>query len=194
MPSSVQIGWTRCRAARAAAPRARAPTARAPGRRTATARTRASRRARRGSARRDRAIGRHAAGRLALLGEVGDQVARRRARRGGARRAAAPAASDRLQSASSSRQNAPSARPSSIGPADPSPRQNGILPGSPGAGETITRSRVMSSMRQVVAPRMNVSPGRLSYTISSSSSPTRGPPGRRGTRRTARDRGSCRRS
>ena len=35
----------------------------------------------------------------------------------------------------------------------------------------------MSSMRQVDAPRRKVSPGRLSYTISSSSSPTRVPSG-----------------
>ena len=40
-------------------------------------------------------------------------------------------------------------------------------------GETRTRSWVISSMRQVVAPRMKVSPGRDSKTISSSSSPTR---------------------
>ena len=56
-----------------------------------------------------------------------------------------------------------------------SPCQKGILPGSPGAGETSTRSCVISSMRQVQAPRMMVSPVRLSKTISSSSSPTRAP-------------------
>ena len=48
-----------------------------------------------------------------------------------------------------------------------------ILPGSPGAGETSTRSWVISSMRHVEAPSRNVSPTRLSKTISSSSSPTR---------------------
>ena len=42
----------------------------------------------------------------------------------------------------------------------------------------MTRSNVMSSIRQVDAPSTNVSPGRLSYTISSSSSPTRVPSGR----------------
>jgi hypothetical protein len=41
-----------------------------------------------------------------------------------------------------------------------SPCQKGILPGSPGAGVTTTRSRSMSSMRQVEAPSRNVSPTR----------------------------------
>ena len=54
------------------------------------------------------------------------------------------------------------ARPSSTGRPTLSPCQNGIFPGSPGAGVTTTRSRVMSSMRQVVAPSTIVSPGRLS--------------------------------
>ena len=78
-----------------------------------------------------------------------------------------------------SRTNAPSARPNSNGRPGPSPCQNGILPGSPGAGVTTTRSNVMSSIRQVDAPSRNVSPGRDSYTISSSSSPTRVPSGRK---------------
>lgn len=43
-------------------------------------------------------------------------------------------------------------------------------------GETSTRSRVMSSMRQELVPRVKTSPTRDSYTISSSSSPTRPPP------------------
>ncbi len=51
--------------------------------------------------------------------------------------------------------------------------QNGIFPGWPGAGVTRTRSCVISSMRQVEAPRRKVSPTRDSKTISSSSSPTR---------------------
>ena len=51
--------------------------------------------------------------------------------------------------------------------------QNGILPGSPGAGTTSTRSRVISVMRQLDAPRTKTSPTRDSKTISSSSSPTR---------------------
>ena len=50
------------------------------------------------------------------------------------------------------------ARPSSSGRPGPSPCQNGILPGWPGAGVTMTRSKVMSSMRQVDAPSRNVSP------------------------------------
>jgi hypothetical protein len=37
-----------------------------------------------------------------------------------------------------------------------SPFQNGIAPGTPGAGVTMTRSRPISSMRQVVAPSRNV--------------------------------------
>ena len=48
----------------------------------------------------------------------------------------------------------------------------------PGAGVTTTRSRVICSMRQEVAPSRNVWPARASYTISSSSSPTRRPSGR----------------
>ncbi len=51
--------------------------------------------------------------------------------------------------------------------------QNGIFPGCPGAGVTITLSCVISSMRQVDAPRTKVSPAEASKTISSSSSPTR---------------------
>jgi hypothetical protein len=41
-------------------------------------------------------------------------------------------------------------------------RQNGTAPGTPGAGVTITRSRVMSSIRQLVAPSRKVWPGRAS--------------------------------
>ena len=75
--------------------------------------------------------------------------------------------------ARSSRTMAPMRRPNSSGRPGPSPFQNGILPGSPGAGVTSTRSCVMSVMRHVDAPRMNVSLGCDSKTISSSSSPTR---------------------
>ncbi len=60
----------------------------------------------------------------------------------------------------------------------PSPCQNGTAPGAPGAGVTTTRSRVICSMRQDVAPSRKVWPARASYTISSSSSPTRRPSGR----------------
>lgn len=41
-----------------------------------------------------------------------------------------------------------------------SPFQNGSLPGTPGAGETRTRSRVMSSMRQELVPSVKTSPTR----------------------------------
>ena len=40
------------------------------------------------------------------------------------------------------------------------PGQHGIVPGWPGAGVTTTFWKVMSSIRQVVAPRRKVSPGR----------------------------------
>ena len=68
------------------------------------------------------------------------------------------------------------ARPNSSGRPAASPFQNGILPGWPGAGETMTLSWVMSSMRHVEAPSRKVSPTLLSKTISSSSSPTRADP------------------
>ena len=71
-------------------------------------------------------------------------------RRRSASRPGAPVASSRV--------NAPRARPSSSGRPGLSPFQNGILPGSPGAGATTTRSRVMSSIRQVLAPSTNISP------------------------------------
>ncbi len=60
------------------------------------------------------------------------------------------------------RMNPPSARPNSSGRPGRSPCQNGIFPGSPGAGVTVTFWNVMSSMRHVDAPSTNVSPGRLS--------------------------------
>ena len=65
------------------------------------------------------------------------------------------------------------ARPSSAGRPGVSPCQNGSRPGCPGAGVTSTRSGVMSSIRHELAPSTNTSPTRDSYTISSSSSPTR---------------------
>ena len=58
--------------------------------------------------------------------------------------------------------NAPIASPSSRGRPTESPRQNGTAPGTPGAGVTITRSRVISSIRQLDAPSRNVWPGRAS--------------------------------
>ena len=64
--------------------------------------------------------------------------------------------------ATSSREARPIFSPSSNGRPTPSPFQNGTAPGTPGAGETITRSRVISSIRQVEAPSMNVCPCRAS--------------------------------
>ena len=60
------------------------------------------------------------------------------------------------------RANAPIASPSSRGRPRPSPFQNGTAPGTPGAGVTITRSRVISSIRHDEAPSRNVWPGRAS--------------------------------
>ena len=59
-----------------------------------------------------------------------------------------------------SRMNAPIARPSSAGRPMPSPFQNGTRPGCPNAGVTSTRSWVISSIRQLVAPSANTSPTR----------------------------------
>ena len=64
--------------------------------------------------------------------------------------------------AESSRDARPICSPSSYGRPMPSPFQNGTAPGSPGAGETSTRSRVISSIRQVEAPSRKVCPARAS--------------------------------
>lgn len=98
-----------------------------------------------------------------------------------AAQASRPAAISRSRASSaprapSSLRNAPTARPSSSGRPSWSPFQNGSRPGTPGAGVTSTRSRVMSTIRQDVVPSVKTSPTRDSYTISSSSSPTRPPP------------------
>ncbi len=85
------------------------------------------------------------------------------------------------ESETSSRDVRPIASPSSYGLPTPSPFQNGTAPGTPGAGETRTRSRVISSIRQLEAPSRMTWPARASYTISSSSSPTRPPPSTRWT-------------
>ena len=73
----------------------------------------------------------------------------------------------------SARKNAPRMRPVSAGRPMPSPCQNGRRAERPGAGSTITRSRVISPMRHELVPSVMMSPTRDSYTISSSSSPTR---------------------
>ena len=62
--------------------------------------------------------------------------------------------------ADTSRENAPSASPSSNGRPMPSPCQNGTLPGCPYAGITFTRSCVISAIRQLVVPSVNTSPTR----------------------------------
>ena len=59
------------------------------------------------------------------------------------------------------------------------PSRTASCPAAPGAGETSTRSWVISSMRHDEAPSTNVSPAWLSKTISSSSSPTARGAGRR---------------
>ncbi len=53
---------------------------------------------------------------------------------------------------------APIARPSSIGRPTVSPFQNGSLPGTPGAGVTVTRLGLISATRHELAPRMTTSP------------------------------------
>ena len=67
----------------------------------------------------------------------------------------------RIAQARRSREARPSRSPSSNGLPTPSPFQKGTAPGTPGAGETITRSRVISSIRQLDAPSRKVCPGAL---------------------------------
>jgi len=52
------------------------------------------------------------------------------------------------------------ASPSWIGRDGESPCQNGSRPGAPGAGLTTTWLTVISSMRQLVVPRVKTSPTR----------------------------------
>ena len=89
--------------------------------------------------------------------------------RGGTRRGSRCARVDRdpricrlLLRDRSSRANFPIASPSSYGRPTPSPFQNGTAPGTPGAGETSTRSRVISSIRHDEAPRTITCPARAS--------------------------------
>ena len=160
-----------------AGPAAPSPTARAPARRTATARS--TRQSPISSRKRSTTMVRSSG-----TTPVASACSSRYCRRLRAARSSRPCRSRRRSRAAdagewrTSRTNWPTARPSSRGRPGPSPCQNGILPGCPGAGVTTTRSKVMSSMRHVDAPSRNVSPGRDSYTISSSSSPTRVPSGR----------------
>ena len=103
----------------------------------------------------DRAVGRDGAGGVVLLAQEGEQVG------GGAPVEVVLVGEPRerlvvLQRRLSSRDAAPIFWPSSNGRPTPSPFQNGTAPGTPGAGETSTRSRVISSIRQVEAPSRKV--------------------------------------
>jgi hypothetical protein len=110
----------------------------------------------------DPPIGRQRAGDLALVLEVHQEVV------GGPlvevvalAQPAAGGPSARVaagRSPSISPTNAPSARPSSMGRPTASPCQNGSLPGTPGAGLTVTRSWPISSIRQELAPSVITSP------------------------------------
>ena len=73
-----------------------------------------------------------------------------------------PSASVDSSCSTAQRANAPIASPSSFGRPSPSPFQNGTAPGTPGAGVTITRSRVISSIRQLDAPSRKTWPARAS--------------------------------
>ena len=126
----------------------------------------------------------HGAGRRTLLAHERHQVALRvvvqpicckALAEGGVDLPSVPAASGASSAmpAATARTNAPRARPVSAGRPTPSPCQNGRRALLPGAGSTITRSRVISRMRHVLVPSAMMSPTRDSYTISSSSSPTR---------------------
>ena len=106
----------------------------------------------------DGAVRRDGAGRPLLLAEEGGQVRRREPRR----RSSETLDSSRLRRRSSSRANFPIASPSSYGRPMPSPFQNGTAPGTPGAGETSTRSRVISSIRHDEAPSTITWPARAS--------------------------------
>ncbi len=147
----------RGRSARACARRARAPRRRGRARRRGRGRTGASRRSRRGSAR-ARSCARWAARAWRPAARAGRRAGcARRARRGRSRAASVSASCSTAQ-----RENAPIASPSSMGRPTESPFQKGTAPGAPGAGVTITRSRPISSMRQVEAPSRNACPGRAS--------------------------------
>ena len=105
----------------------------------------------------DRAVARDDARGLLLLAQVVEEVAR------GALVEVVVA----LRAISSfwstaQRLNSPIASPSSFGRPTLSPFQNGTAPGTPGAGVTTTRSRPISSIRQVDAPSRNVWPARAS--------------------------------
>ena len=127
----------------------------------------------------DRAVVGHDPGRLALVVEVGGQVAGR---------ALVELAANRRRSAGTRLARRP--RPARSGRPRPSPFQNGILPGTPAPATTSTRSRVISSMRHEVAPSRNTSPcARLVHHLLVELADARRR-SRPGTRRTGRGRGS----
>ena len=170
-----------------------APTARAPGRRTASGRRPASRRARRGTARR-RSRGRRARARWPRAARAGRRAGcrtpSRRARRASTRSRAASASS-----ASTSRTNAPTAA-AQLGRAARAsrPSRTAAARARPGAGVTSTWSWVMSSMRQVRGAEGDhvADPRLVDHLLVELADPASGPLAGRGTRRTARGRGSCR--
>ena len=104
----------------------------------------------------DGAVARHDARGLLLLAQEGEQVLR------GERVEVVAVGERRGVLVDRPAANAPIASPSSFGRPTPSPFQNGTAPGTPGAGVTTTRSRVMSSIRQLDAPSRKTWPGRAS--------------------------------
>jgi len=78
-------------------------------------------------------------------------------------------------------QESPIDRPTSIGRPGPCPFQKGSRPARPGKERRSRRRARICSTRHVLAPRVMRSPSRVSKTISSSNSPTRGPPSPRWT-------------
>ena len=119
---------------------------------------------------------------------------RRRARRGRAR--ASADRSRRRAARAAGRASASDREPELERPSGAVALPERHLAGLAGAGDTSTRSCVISSMRQVEAPSTNVSPDaalehHLLVELADARRPVRR---RRGTRRTVRDRESCRRS
>ena len=106
----------------------------------------------------DRAVAGHDARRRLLLAQERRAGCVRRALVEVVARARASAAS----CSTAQRENAPIASPSSRGRPDAVALPERHRAGRPGAGVTITRSRVISSIRQVEAPSRNVWPGRAS--------------------------------
>ncbi len=105
----------------------------------------------------DRAVARqHARGGL-LLAQVGDEVAR-----GALVEVVVALQRLRLLIDRPARERADRRARARCGRPTESPFQKGTAPGAPGAGVTITRSRVISSIRQVEAPSRNACPGRAS--------------------------------